>query len=87
MCGRSRNEDCVPYLPRTEISVKVYEDKEECCEDTKEVSVCKWEKCTLRQVLHPYNRQPLECLYTVRGRLYSAEYGHVLGRRRRLLMS
>ena len=86
-CGRSRNEDGVPYLPRTEISVKVYEDLEECCEDTKEFSVCKREKCTPRQVLHPYNRQPLEYLYTVRGSLYSAEYGHVLGRRRRLLMS
>ena len=85
MCGVGKDEKGVSYIPRTRISVKLYEDKLKCCEETKDVQVCKSYNCELVDVSHDHTGKQLEYIYEVKGTTYTTSYGHETGRRRRLL--
>jgi hypothetical protein len=86
MCGVSTDKSRTPRIPRTKISVKVYDDKKECCEGTKEYKVCENKVCPhVPAVKHAWTNRPLEYVYDVKGTTFEAFYGHKSSRRRRLL--
>ena len=72
----------LPYLPSTEVNVKVFVDTGNCCEDTKDAGQCK-SSCIV-PVNHFHTKQHLEYEVSVKGTLYSLSRGHG-SRRRRLL--
>jgi hypothetical protein len=82
----STDKSRTPRIPRTKISVKVYDDKKECCEGTKEYKVCKNKVCLHVPAVKPlWGNQQLEYVYKVKGTTFETEYGHKSSRRRRLL--
>jgi hypothetical protein len=85
MCGLSKNPTGKSYIPRTEISVKVYEDKAKCCEGVKDYDVCVNNKCSMLPVNHHHTHQQLKYVYDVKGTTFKTSYGHKSSRRRRLL--
>ena len=72
--------------PRTKISVKVYDDKKERCEGTKEYKVCENKACPHVPAVKPsWGKRPLEYVYDEKGTTFTTFYGHQSSRRRRLL--
>ena len=57
MCGVSDNAKTeTPHIPRTTLSVKVYNDLKNCCRGTKDYSVCKKALlCTPIPVVDPFS--------------------------------
>ena len=70
------------YLPRTEVTVKVFEDKNgiECCQGSKDVTKCD-KSCRIRP-FRPRDKQ-MKKVVTVTGTVY--EVKDAVSRRRRLL--
>ena len=86
MCGVSTDKSRKPRIPRTKISVTVYDDENECCEGTKEYKVCENKVCPHVPAVKPsWGNRPLEYVYDVKGTTFEAIYGHKSNRRRRLL--
>ena len=85
MCGVSTDTSRTPRIPRTRISVKVYDDQKECCEGTKEYKVCKNKVCPLPAVKPSWGNRTLEYVYDVKGTTFTTFYWHKSKRRRRLL--
>jgi hypothetical protein len=59
------------YLPHTEIGLQVYEDKEKCCEDSKDFWACTAKGCSLERVDHHWREQPLSFKLSVTGSVFS----------------
>ena len=87
MCGKSTDKSLQPRIPRTKISVKVYDDEKKCCEGTKEYRVCKINGCShVPAVKSSSGGRPFEYMYDVKGTTFEAIYGHKPSRRRRRLL-
>ena len=85
MCGLGKQKSGKSYIPRTKISVKLYEDELKCCEETKDVRACESKSCEPVEVSHGHTKQQMEYVYDVKGTTYTVMQGHETGRRRRLL--
>ena len=71
----------LPYLPSTDIKVKVFADTGNCCEETKNANLC--DNSCLAALKHHHTKEDLEYEVDVKGTLYSMNRGHT--HRRRLL--
>ena len=71
----------LPYLPSTEIKVKVFADKGNCCEETKNANSCKY-SCLI-PLKHHHTKEELGYKVYVKGTLHRMNRGHTS--RRRLL--
>ena len=85
MCGLGKQKSGKSYIPRTKISVKLYEDELKCCEETKDVRACESKSCEPVEVSHGHTKQQMEYVYDVKGTTFKTFYGHESSRRRRLL--
>merc|ERR1711871_942723 len=71
----------LPYLPSTDIKVKVFADTGNCCEETKNANLC--DNSCLASLKHHHTNEDLEYVVDVKGTLYGMNRGHTS--RRRLL--
>ena len=71
----------LPYLPSTDIQVKVFADTNTCCFGTKDADLC--DHSCLASLKHHHTKEDLEYNVDVKGTLYSMNRGHTS--RRRLL--
>lgn len=89
MCGLTPNAEDKQYIPRTKISVKVYEDEAKCCEGVKDYNVCEKKECKpedVPPVEHSHTKSQLEYIYDVKGTTYETKGRHKTNRRRRRLL-
>ena len=61
------------YMPRTEIGVQVYADKDRCCEDTKDFLECVRSGCRPVEQDHHWVKQPLAFKMTVTGNVFEVK--------------
>jgi hypothetical protein len=84
MCGLTVDDKGNSYIPRTKVTVKVFDDSRKCCDSTKDNTVCSNNGCTTKPAV-TRNRQ-LEYSTKITGTTYTLEREHDSRRRRRLLM-
>ena len=75
------NDKCASrnYLPRTEIGLQMYSDKNQCCQDTKDYFECRKNDCSLTELNHHWVDQPLSFKMTLTGNVFEFElYNFIL---------
>merc|ERR1712100_12512 len=84
MCGLAVDDKGNGYIPRTKVTVKVFDDSRKCCDSTKDNTVCSNNGCNTQPAV-TRNRQ-LEYSTKITGTTYDLEREHDSRRRRRLLV-
>jgi predicted nuclease with TOPRIM domain len=75
------NDKCASrnYLPRTEVGLQMYSDKNQCCQDTKDYFECRKNGCSLTELNHHWVVQPLSFKMTLTGNVFEFElYNFIL---------
>jgi hypothetical protein len=69
------NDECASrnYLPRTEVGLQMYTDKNQCCKDTKDYFECLKSGCSLTELNHHWVDQPLSYKMTLTGNVFEFE--------------
>ena len=85
MCGLAVDDKGQHYIPRTKVTVKVFDDRGKCCDSSKDNTVCSNNGCTTQPAVTEWSRRQLEYSTKITGTTYTLEKEHESRRRRRLL--
>ena len=84
MCGLAVDDKGQRSIPRTKVTVQVFDDREKCCDSTKDNTVCSNNGCTTLIATTKWSRRQLEYSTKITGTTYTLEKEHA-SRRRRML--
>merc|ERR1711991_749347 len=64
-------------MPTTEIGLQLFEDTENCCNETTNARNCFKNNCTVRELNHAFVDHPLSYRLTIIGNAFYFKLGHV----------
>jgi hypothetical protein len=65
------------YMPTTEIGLQLFEDTENCCNETTNAMNCLNKKCNVRELTHAFVDHPLSYTLTIIGNAFYFKLAHV----------
>ena len=86
MCGLAVDDKGQRYIPRTKVTVKVFDDRGKCCDSSKDNTVCSNNGCNTQPATTTWSRKQLEYSTKITGTTYTLEKEHESRRRRRRML-